>query len=241
MRAGTLPRERPQERGREQERVDVGCAERGEAERLRRRSAPEDGQGHDRTHQRGLEEEVHPQQPRPPVAAASEQEQAGGRRMSHQQGRQEEEVLAVLALQLAPAPQDKHQRRRHLERGEPHQRVDRAAHQGAAESRRFRPRRPDVARDTAGAGEDAAECAQVVQHRPLGRRRESRVPLPLDLPVARERVRHLDDETVVVSHSALPSPAAPTPVARTGMRRRPQPGSHCRRTFGRSGPNSRLV
>ena len=200
MHPRTLSSESPQKSGRKQERVHVGITEVGEAERLGRRHSQQEAQEHERIHQRGLQQEVHAKQPGSAIVTTSEQKQARGQRVPDEQGRHIDGVLAVLSMEVTPSPQGQRQGRRHLERGERDERVDGEAHEAAGVrfGLRRRPARPRIASVGTANREHAAERAQVFERPAIGGRGEPRASLPLHLLAQRERVRHVDDEIVVV-------------------------------------------
>ena len=192
MDPGALPGERPQERGREHERVEVGEGEVGVAERLDRRRSPEEAEEREGIDQRGGDEEVAPQQPRPAVAPPREQEQASGRRGTGHPERQVEGEVAVLAPELLPPPQARHQRGRRPERGDRDERPHGEAHgnpAGQGGGRRGVSRRPEV-------GEQVGDEAQVLQRPAAGGCGLPGAPVPIDVLVERQGVRHVDDHTV---------------------------------------------
>ena len=197
MDPGTLASERPQERRREQERVHVGEGEVGIAERLDRRIPPQDAEQRERIEGCGREEEVRAQQPRPPVAAPCVQEQARGRRRRGRQDRQEGGQLAVLAPEVVPPPQTQGQEGSDPERSKGEQTShgeadENAAGQAGARRRLARRRlalRPEV-------GKQVGDDAQVVESPATGRCGLPRAPVPIHVLVQRQRVRHVDDQTV---------------------------------------------
>ena len=91
-----------------------------------------------------------------------------------------------------------------LEGGERDERLHGEAHEtaGVQFGPRRRPAQPRIACATRPTRENAAERAQIVQHVAVGGRREPRAPLPLNLLVQGERIRHVDDKliAVVVTH-----------------------------------------
>ena len=138
------------------------------------------------------------------VVTSREQEQASGDRVPDHQGQQIGGELAVLAVEVSPSPQAQHNRRRHFDRGEGDECLHGAAHQDAAgESgarRRIAWRRISLRPE---AGKNASDEAQVVERPAIGGRGLPRTPVPIDVLVQRQGVRHVDDQTaVILTHPA---------------------------------------
>ena len=209
--------EHPQDHRREQERghvqIEEEPARRGQVQEmgrqlLGRRQIQEERREHVQLGVRGLEQAVDSQQPGSRVVPAGQQQQARARRMPHQLGRHVDGDLAVLAPVVSPGPRQQHQRRGHLDHGDGDEGLRGEAHEGA------------VARVGAGGrrrlrsrlvgGDERGERAEVAERTAIGRRGQLLAPLPLNLPVQRQGVRHVVDEIVVLfaanRHAVAPLP-----------------------------------
>ena len=98
-------------------------------------------------------------------------------------------------------------RRRHLDRGEGHDGLHGAAGEDAAERQEARRRRRVFCR--LGAREQPGEESQVVERPAVGGRGLPPTPVPIDVLVQRERVRHFADQVVafaIIHPACLGSP-----------------------------------
>ena len=202
----TLPGERPQERRGEHHRLHVQETKDdhrgrqlpdGVVQLRGRRQLPQHGQEHVRGRRRRPQQEIGPEQPRPPVVAPREKQQARVRDVPDQLGPEIGGEVAVRPAVVHPPQREQHQRHRHLDPGDRHE-----SSRGTRDTRtglRLGRSRGGRRRSPSAAGrEQRSQCAQVVEQAAPGGRREPRATVPVHVLVPGDRIGRVADEAILI-------------------------------------------